>query len=78
MAEGWVDFAAEVSVVVARGDDGKAACYPVALNRHERHILDTSLMPAPIGPIVTHEARGLAMAIAQALGTVGVLTVEFF
>ena len=35
-------------------------------------------MPAPVGPIVTHEARDLALAVAQALGTVGVLTVEFF
>ena len=78
VAEGWVDFAAEVSVVVARGVDGRAVCYPVALNRHERHILDATLMPAPVGPIVAQEARGLALAAAQALGTVGVLTVEFF
>jgi 5-(carboxyamino)imidazole ribonucleotide synthase len=78
VAEGWVDFAAELSVVVARGVDGGAACYPVALNRHERHILDTTLMPAPVGPIVTREARGLALTVAQALETVGVLTVEFF
>ena len=57
VAEGWVDFAAEVSVVVARGGDGRAVCYPVALNRHERHILDATLMPAPVGPIVAQEAR---------------------
>ena len=78
VAEGWVDFAAELSVVVARGVDGRAVCYPVALNRHERHILDTTLMPAPVGPIVALEARGLALTVAQALETVGVLTVEFF
>jgi 5-(carboxyamino)imidazole ribonucleotide synthase len=78
VAEGWIDFAAEVSVVVARGFDGHAVCYPVALNHHERHILDTTLMPAPVGPIVAQDARGLALAVAQALGTVGVLTVEFF
>ncbi len=78
VAEGWVDFAAEVSVVVARAHDGRAVCYPVGLNRHERHILDSTLMPAPIGPIVTLEARDMALSTAQALGTVGVLTVEFF
>jgi 5-(carboxyamino)imidazole ribonucleotide synthase len=77
VAEGWVDFAAEASIVVARGPDGHAACYPVGLNRHERHILDTTLMPAPVGPIVAQEARDLALSAAQALGTVGVLTVEF-
>ena len=78
VAEGWVDFAAEVSVVVARGADGRAVCYPVALNRHERHILDSTLMPAPVGPVVARESRELALAVAQALGTIGVLTVEFF
>jgi 5-(carboxyamino)imidazole ribonucleotide synthase len=78
VAEGWIDFAAELSIVVARGVDGEAACYPVALNRHERHILDTTLMPAPVGPIVSREARGLALTVAQALGNIGVLTVEFF
>jgi 5-(carboxyamino)imidazole ribonucleotide synthase len=78
VAEGWVEFAAEVSVVVARGQDGRAVCYPVALNRHARHILDSTLMPAPVGPIVTMEARDLALGVAQALETVGVLCVEFF
>jgi 5-(carboxyamino)imidazole ribonucleotide synthase len=78
VAEALVDFAAELSVVVARGVDGQAVCYPVALNRHDRHILDATVMPAGVGPIVTQEAHALALAIAQALGTVGVLTVEFF
>ena len=78
VAEGWVDFACEVSVIVARGADGDARAFPVALNRHERHILDSTMMPAPVGPIVSQEARDLAFAIARELGTVGVLTVEFF
>jgi 5-(carboxyamino)imidazole ribonucleotide synthase len=78
VAEGWVDFQAEVSTVVVRGVDGQAAAYPVGLNRHERHILDSTMMPAPVGPIITQEARAMALSIAAALGTVGVLTVEFF
>jgi 5-(carboxyamino)imidazole ribonucleotide synthase len=78
VAEAWVEFAAEVSVVVARGRDGEAVTYPVGLNHHERHILDTTVMPAPVGPVVSLEARTLALAVAQALGTVGVLCVEFF
>lgn len=78
VAEAWVAFVSEVSVIVARGEDGTATAYPVGLNRHERHILDSTVMPAPVGPIVTLEARTLALSVAQALGTVGVLTVEFF
>lgn len=78
VAEAWVTFASEVSVVVARGHDGQAVSYPVGLNRHERHILDTTMMPAPVGPAVANDARALALAMAEALETVGVLTVEFF
>ena len=52
--------------------------YPVALNRHERHILDSTLMPAPVGPAVSMEARACALNVVKVLGTVGVLTVEFF
>lgn len=78
VAEGWVTFAAEVSVVVARGWDGQAVSYPVGQNRHRRHILDSTVMPATVGPVVAQDARSLALAVAQALGTVGVLTVEFF
>ena len=78
VGEAWVDFAAEVSVVVARAHDGRAVCYPVGLNRHVRHILDSTTIPAQVGPIVTQEARDLALGTAQALATVGVLTVEFF
>lgn len=78
VAEGWVDFAVEVSVVVARGADGHAVAYPVSLNHHERHILDSTVMPAPVGPAVAIQARALAVSIARALGTIGVLTVEFF
>jgi 5-(carboxyamino)imidazole ribonucleotide synthase len=78
VAEAWVDFAVELSVVVARGIDGRAVCYPIALNRHERHILDATTMPALVGPVITREARSMALTVAQALGTVGVLTVEFF
>ena len=77
-AEAWVDFQAEVSVVVARGADGVAVTYPVGLNHHARHILDSTMMPAPVGPSVSNDARLLALSVAQALNTVGVLTVEFF
>ena len=71
-------LAPEVSVVVARSDDGTAVAYPVGLNNHRRHILDSTVMPAPVGPIVTLDAHTLALSVTQALATVGVLTVEFF
>ena len=78
VAEAVVPFVAEVSVVVARGADGQSVSYPVCLNRHSQHILDSTILPAPIGPFASSQARALALGVAEALNTVGVLTVEFF
>jgi 5-(carboxyamino)imidazole ribonucleotide synthase len=78
VAEGLVRFAAELSVLVARASTGRLAVYPPALNSHSRHILDTTMMPAPVGPVVTAEAQRLAAQVATALETVGVLCVEMF
>ena len=78
VAEAVVSFAAEISVIVVRGEDGRRDAYPPCLNRHDRHILDSTVIPAPIGPRATMIARSLALGVAEALGTVGVLTVEFF
>jgi 5-(carboxyamino)imidazole ribonucleotide synthase len=78
VAEAVVRFAAEVSVIVARGRDGQAAAFPVCWNRHARHILDVTVCPAPVGPSVAQRARELALRVAAALETVGMLTVEFF
>ncbi len=78
VAESVVPFVAEISVVAVRGADGRSTSYPVCLNRHSRHILDSTVMPAPIGPAASSQARSLALGVAEALETVGVLTVEFF
>lgn len=78
VAEQVVDFIAEVSVVTVRGHDGQEVAYPVCWNTHTNHILDVTICPAPIGPIVALEAKDLAIAVARGLGTIGVLTVEFF
>ena len=78
VAEKVVEFVAELSVVVARGEGGETVAYPPGWNRHEKHILDSTVMPAPFGPIIAFEAREIAKKIAEALGSIGVLTVEFF
>jgi 5-(carboxyamino)imidazole ribonucleotide synthase len=78
VAESVVPFVAELSVVAVRGADGASAAYPVNWNRHRDHILDTTLAPAPIGPVVSLLARDLALAILNSLAHVGVLTVEYF
>ncbi len=76
--ESYVDFAREVSVVLARGLDGSMAHYGAIENTHCRHILDVSQAPARVAPRVAKEAVALAEAVARALDFVGVLCVEFF
>lgn len=76
--EGFIDFAAEASVVAARGLDGSFVAYPLVANHHVRHILDTTHTPAPWPPGLERTAHEIARGILEALDVVGVLCVEFF
>jgi 5-(carboxyamino)imidazole ribonucleotide synthase len=76
--EGFVKLEREVSVVLARGDAGECALFPVAENRHENGILDVSIVPARVPESLAQQARDMARAIADKLGYVGVMAVEFF
>jgi len=68
----------EVSVVLARGQDGVVAVFPVAENRHARGILDVTIAPARISAELAREATALATRLATELGYVGVMAVEMF
>jgi len=73
-----VDLAREVSVIVCRAADGAIAAYPPAENVHRNGILHTSTVPAGIEPALAERAHHTALAVARALGYVGVLGVEMF
>ena len=80
LLERELDFACELSVVVARGLDGKAVPFAVGRNRHDAGILFETLVPAPL-PVTTEiaaRAQELAIHLADALDIVGTLTVEMF
>jgi 5-(carboxyamino)imidazole ribonucleotide synthase len=68
----------ELSVVVARTADARTAVYEVAENHHVAGILDLTVVPARVSPDVADRAAGIALAVADALGYVGVLAVELF
>ncbi len=76
--EAWVGFEAELSVVVARGSDGRCVPFPPSENIHRRHILDLSIVPGRFSPDIATRAAALACEIAAALDVVGLLAVEFF
>jgi 5-(carboxyamino)imidazole ribonucleotide synthase len=77
--EGFVTFEEEFSVILARGADGEIRFWDSPANVHVDGILSTSTAPA--GEWIEAQvdaARVLAAQVAQALGYVGVLTLEFF
>jgi 5-(carboxyamino)imidazole ribonucleotide synthase len=77
--EAFVRFSAEFSILLCRSADGETVTWPVPRNTHEGGILARSEVPAgpEIAPQVA-EAEALARKVADALGHVGVLTLEFF
>jgi len=76
--EGIVDFAYEVSAIVARDTSGKYAVFPVSLNNHKNHILSETIVPAPISAQILGRVVAIAERVADAVGLIGVLAVEFF
>ena len=76
--EGFVDFACELSAIVARGADGAIACFDPVENRHRDGILDLTLAPARVPDAAAAAARAIARQLAEALDLVGLLAVEMF
>jgi 5-(carboxyamino)imidazole ribonucleotide synthase len=72
-------LAHEISVVVARGRDGHTVNLPVQQNLHRNGILAVTQVPAPDVPLaLAQRAIDQARLLAETLGYVGVLCVEFF
>ncbi|ANY19157.1 N5-carboxyaminoimidazole ribonucleotide synthase [Tsuneonella dongtanensis] len=77
--EGWVEYEAEFSVILVRAGDGEVRFWDTTENRHDGGILAHTLWP-PCAAVSAQvgAARELAGKVAEALGYVGVLTLEFF
>jgi 5-(carboxyamino)imidazole ribonucleotide synthase len=76
--EKFIDFACEISVIVARSATGQIAAFDAVENRHRHHILDLTLAPAQVTPAIAETARTLAITIAENLDLVGLLAIEMF
>ena len=68
----------EVSVVLARDENGQVACFPTGENQHTRGILDVSIVPARTSGCMQSDAEDVAARIAEKLGYIGTMGVEFF
>jgi len=79
VAERGMDFAAEFSVIAARTKDGDVTAWPVSRNIHDAGILRRSeIPPGALIDAQCGEAVNVAAMLAERLGHVGVMTVEFF
>ncbi|GAJ78151.1 phosphoribosylaminoimidazole carboxylase ATPase subunit [Vibrio sp. JCM 18905] len=76
VAEEFVPFNREVSLVGARSKDGCVEVYPLAENVHINGVL--SLSTAIDAPELQAQAKQMFTAVADSLNYVGVLALEFF
>lgn len=76
--EACIAIQTEVSVVIARGIDGRVVAYPPSENCHREGILDVSIVPARISPEMRERVTQTAIRIAEMLNYRGVMAVEFF
>ncbi len=76
--EGFINFSAEASIIVARSTLGEMRCYPLVENIHKNHILHRTIAPAPFMAAHQTEAEKIATTLAEKLDVVGLLAVELF
>jgi 5-(carboxyamino)imidazole ribonucleotide synthase len=77
IAEAWVRFDREVSLIAVQGADRQRAFYPLAENVHRDGILQTTVAPYADAAL-QKQAEDWLGAIMGELDYRGVLTVEFF
>lgn len=78
IAEGFIPFEKEISVIAARGIDGTVITYPAVENVHRNGILHETTAPANISPELAVKAKNIATALANRLDVIGLLAVEMF
>jgi 5-(carboxyamino)imidazole ribonucleotide synthase len=76
--EAFAPFDRELSILVARSIHGAVRTWPICENLHKDHILDVTIAPAPLPPLVAKAIEALGHAVAEKIDLVGVLAVELF
>lgn len=76
--EGFVDFSAEISVIIARATDGQVAAFDPGLNVHQGGILRSTTVPCGLSGKISTDAVLIAAKIVNELDYVGVMGVELF
>jgi 5-(carboxyamino)imidazole ribonucleotide synthase len=79
VVEKMLHFERELSLVGVRSASGDIAYYPLAENLHHQGQLHVSVAPAPyVNDALNQQAQDIFNKLAEKLGYIGVLAVEFF
>lgn len=78
VAEAFVTFTKEISVIIQRNVHGETAILPIGENIHKDHILHETIVPARISKETLVQAQQAAGKIAAHLNMIGTLAVEMF
>jgi 5-(carboxyamino)imidazole ribonucleotide synthase len=78
IAEEFVPFVKEISVICARNKTGDIVFYPVAENIHDRGILFYTIAPADIEKKAKKRAYEIAAELINVLDVIGLLVIEMF
>ncbi|MBI9011220.1 MAG: 5-(carboxyamino)imidazole ribonucleotide synthase [Clostridiales bacterium] len=78
MAERFLNFTKEISVLACRGINGEIAVYPVAENIHIDSILDETIIPAELERKSEKKAMEMAHAVMEIFEGVGMFCTEMF
>ncbi|MCL2580180.1 MAG: 5-(carboxyamino)imidazole ribonucleotide synthase [Oscillospiraceae bacterium] len=78
MAEEFVDFEREISIIATRGIDGSRVIFPPAENHHVNSTLDITIVPARVPDSAVAKATGIAERVMEVFEGVGTFCVEMF
>lgn len=79
IAEKFIEFDRELSIIAVRGQNGDKRSYPLSVNFHDNGILASTVAPAPqVSDAVCKRATQWSGALLDHFGYVGVLALELF
>jgi 5-(carboxyamino)imidazole ribonucleotide synthase len=79
LIEELIPFEKELSIIVARNENGEKSVFPsVECEFNDANLVEFLFSPAEINSSIENEAKKIAMQIIDSLEMVGILAVEFF
>lgn len=78
MAEKYIPFKKEISILAARDLTGRMKVYPIGENDHQNNILYETKVPAEISVELKNRAETLAREVLEVFEGIGIFCVEMF